>query len=120
MPDRRSPLSCALLAAPRHALVAALRGQPHALRSLAQDAAGGSLAAISAAHAAKNSCPEAQVSAYWGDAARSGVEEWRQAVAKVLLEAGGYRLAESADHAGRTALHYAAGVGDAPAVKSIL
>lgn len=113
LPDGRTPLMCALLATPRYLLMARLREEPEMLRRLARHAPG-SLAGTSAAGAlsASGEC--------WGEVARSAVQEWRGTLAAALLAPGGSDLARQADHAGRTALHYAAWAGDAPAAAALL
>eukprot|EP00928_Gymnodinium_smaydae_P017568 TRINITY_DN16719_c0_g2_i1.p1 TRINITY_DN16719_c0_g2~~TRINITY_DN16719_c0_g2_i1.p1 ORF type:complete len:495 (-),score=94.08 TRINITY_DN16719_c0_g2_i1:361-1845(-) len=111
--DGRSPLACALLATPRHALLAALQGHPDALRRLAERR-DGSLASLSA----QRSCEARKGSKL--RQAQSSAREWRLDIADALLVAGGNVLARHRDCEGRTALHYAAAAGDLEVVSDLI
>ncbi|CAE7332338.1 unnamed protein product, partial [Symbiodinium natans] len=129
-PDQQTPLSCVLSASPRHRLAAMLqkwgltdtasKGGPEATL---QKAARKFLALPSSslggltARKVKEAGPQGQP----GDAARGAAAEWRRAAADVLLSSpAAQSLVASQDSCGRTALHHAAGAGDAHMVEVLL
>lgn len=118
-PDLRTPVMCALQATPRHSLLARLRVQPGALAAL-QALAQGEPHTLTGITAKKALALGSGGDRAWGAAARAAVAEWREAAVAVLLRAGGGATASHVDHAGRTALHYAAAAGDGATARLLL
>lgn len=114
-PDGRTPLTCALLASPRLALLAALRENPDVAQRLKRFAAD-TLAGATALHTQRpdfGGCQEA-------NAARAAARDWRGHVLSELLAVDRETLPFVVDAAGRTALHCAAAAGDGPAATQLL
>ncbi|CAJ1398866.1 unnamed protein product [Effrenium voratum] len=120
-PDLHTPLSCVLLASPRHRLAAMLQKWETGsgtLRKAQQQFL--RLPASSLGGLTARKMQEAGPAADPGAAARAAVAEWRRAACALLLDSASAGLVSLADAQGRTALHLAAAAGDVEVVEMLL